>query len=156
MGPQTRSLLANVTGNSRSQNRYICIFKMVHGSLPKAARVRFQHQLPCSWLCVNESQPAAKIMLHGPKKLMWGLLSTWLTFPVALRHILRDFNWVWSALRDWLFSLIIKMNLLKNVGRINCTSGGSLRVWGPSGDNRHRFQKARWDFDVPYMEVNKQ
>ena len=113
MGPQTGSFLANVTGINRSQNRYICIFKMVHGSLLKAARVRFQHQLQCSWLCVNESQPAAKIMLHGPKKRIWGLLSTWLIFPVALRHILRDFNWVWSALRDWLFSLIIKMNLLK-------------------------------------------
>ena len=101
----------------------------------QAAWVRFQQQLPCSWFCVNELQSAAKIMLRGPKKLKWGLLSTWLTFPVSLikthpTWFLRDFNWVWSAPRDSLFPFIIKMNLLKTVGRIHCTSAGSLRVWG--------------------------
>ena len=45
--------------------------------ITRAPWVRFQQQLPCSWLCVNEPQPAAKIMLRGPKKLKWGLLSTW-------------------------------------------------------------------------------
>ena len=37
------------------------------------------------------------------------------------------------------FPPIIKMKLLKNVGRIHCTSAGSLRVWGASGDNHHRL-----------------
>ena len=76
----------------------------------QAAWVRFQQQLPCSWFCVNELQSAAKIMLRGPKKLKWGLLSTWLTFPVSFRHILRDFNGVWSAFRDSLFPLSIKLS----------------------------------------------
>ena len=79
----------------------------------QAASVRFQQQLPCSRLCLNELQPAAKIMLRGPRKLKWGLPSTWLTFPVSLRHILRDFNWVWWAFRDSLFHLIIKLNCCK-------------------------------------------
>ena len=77
--PQSGGLLPNVTAVTCPKNRDICTFKMAW-----FAWVRFQQQLPCNWLCVNETQPAAKIMLRGPKKLKWGLLSTWLTFLVSL------------------------------------------------------------------------
>ena len=123
----------------------------------QGAWVRFQQQLPCSWLCVNEPQPAAKIMLRGPKKLKWGLLSTWLTFPVSSRHILLTSCVISTEsdkrFRDSHFPLIIKMNLLKNVGRIHCTSAGSLRVWGPSGDNHHRFQKSPLRLISTYLSL---
>ena len=136
-------------------------FKMTHDSLLKALESDsssnfhaagfgwMKRSLPQRSCSADPRSWSGDFFLHD-----WHSLYHWDTSCVISTESDKRF-------RDSHFPLIIKMNLLKNVGRIHCTSAGSLRVWGPSGDNRHRFQKARWDLSqlnlsVPYMEVNMQ
>ena len=125
--------------------------------IPAAASVQ---STLCEWTAACRKDHAP----HRPKKLKWGLPSTCLTFPVSLRHNLRDFNWVWSAL-SWPTFSSHHQNEVAEKCRQNplyiCRFSESMRgIWWQSPSaffNRWRPVETYLNLSqlyVPYMEVN--